>query len=72
MGLAEDGHCVANTDAAEGADDVAHQSHQNADGDQVAGVSGSQDGSGSGTADVSQGGNTAGEHIQLEDLGKIN
>ena len=68
-GSAEDRHGVAHADAAKGTDDIAHQSHQNADGNQGAGVGSGQNGSGSSTADVSQRGNTAGEHVQLEDLG---
>ena len=67
--LAEDGHGVADADTAEGTDNIAHESHENANGNEGAGVGGSQNGGGSGTADVGEGSNAAGEEVKLEELG---
>ena len=66
--LCQQRHDICGNQAACRANDVAHQSHQNANRHQSAAVGTSQNGSGCGTADVCQRCNTAGEHIQMEDL----
>ena len=68
--LCQQRHDVGGDQAACSADDVAHQSHQDADGHQSAAVGTGQNGCGGGAADIGQRSHAAGEHVEVEDLGQ--